>query len=113
MFTVWLGLTAVAMLSAVWSCDYRTAAAIYAQLRVYWRGRERQIVGGQREREGGRTEGRRKLKMKRESKEGVKLLFDYTVEDVYYLCACLHACLRLHGNRNAITVVTGARNCQI
>lgn len=56
MFTVWLGLTAVAMLSAVWSCDYRTAAAIYAQLRVYWRGRERQIVGGQRERE--REEGR-------------------------------------------------------
>lgn len=55
--------------------------------------------------------------MKRESKEGVKLLFDYTVEDVYYLCACVHACLRLHGNRNAITVrtfnLTGARVCQI
>ena len=46
MFTARLRLTAVAVLSTVWSRDYRTVATIYIKLRVYWCGQESKIAGG-------------------------------------------------------------------
>lgn len=38
-FTAWLRLTAVTVLSAAWSSDYRTVVTIYVQLGIYWCGK--------------------------------------------------------------------------
>jgi len=58
-FTAWLRLTAVAMLLAVWSCDYRTVATIYMQLRVYWCGRESKTAAQRQRARGAEERGKK------------------------------------------------------
>lgn len=55
-FTACLRLTAVTMLSAAWSSDYRTVATIYVQLGIYWCGEGARKPKERQEKEGTENE---------------------------------------------------------